>query len=146
MEAATQLAWRHVSIRWVEGCIATRLHGEVDLGAKLDIQRWGQTLAEIVPQMKGEFVTIIDTSDLGDIPRPLWFDLAKLAHEMIRKPKRRALIVAEGWLGDNQAQAAQLATAGNVRVFTPDEIDVAIEWLAEAKTLAEDDLRDFLLG
>jgi hypothetical protein len=146
MDAATQLAWRHFTIRWIEGCIVTRIHGELDLGAKLDIQRWADTLAEIIPQMKGEFVTVIDTSELGDIPRGLWFDLAKLAHEMIRKPKRRALIVADGGAGDNQAQAAQLVTAGLVRAFTVDEIDAAIEWLAQARTLPLADLRDFLLG
>lgn len=144
--AATELVRRHFTISWTAGCIATRLHGEVDLGAKLDIHHWAQTLAEVIPKMQGEFVTILDTSQLGDIPRGLWFDLAKLAHEMIRKPQRRALIVAEGGLGDNQAQAAQLVTAGLVRAFTPDELDVAIEWLAEANTISADDLRDFFLG
>jgi hypothetical protein len=146
LAAATQLVRRHFTIRWTEGCIATRLHGEVDLGAKLDIQHWAQELAQIIPQMPGEFVTILDTSQLGDIPRGLWFDLAKLAHEMIRKPKRRALIVAEGGLGDNQAQAAQLVTAGSVRAFTPDEIEDAIEWLAEAGTISSERLSDFVLG
>ncbi len=142
--AATELVRRHFTIRWTEGVIATRLHGEVDLGAKLDIQFWAQTLAEIIPQIEGEFVTILDASRLGDIPRGLWFDLAKLAHEMARKPQRRAMIVAEGWLGDNQAQAAQLVTAGKVRAFTPDELDDAIDWLAEAGTLDADSLRAFL--
>lgn len=146
LAVATQLVRRHFTIRWTTGCIVTQLHGELDLGAKIDIQHWAQTLAEVIPQMPGEFVTILDTSQLGDIPRGLWFDLAKLAHEMIRKPQRRALIVAEGGLGDNQAQAAQLVTAGSVRAFTPDEIDAAIDWLAEANTISAERLRDFFLG
>lgn len=144
--AATQLVRRHFTIRWTPGCIVTRLHGELDLGAKLDIHHWAQTLAEVIPQMPGEFVTLLDTSQLGDIPRGLWFDLAKLAHEMIRKPQRRALIVAEGGVGDDQAQAAQLVTAGSVRAFTPDELDAAIEWLAKANTISVERLRDFVLG
>jgi hypothetical protein len=144
--AATQLVRRYFTIRWTTGCIATQLHGELDLGAKLDIQHWAKTLLEIIPQMSGEFVTILDASQLGEIPRGLWFDLAKLAHEMIRKPLRRAIIVAEGGLGDDQAQAAQLVTAGMVRAFTPDEIEDACDWLAEADTISSEALREFVLG
>lgn len=144
--AAMQLVRRHFTIRWTTGCIATQLHGELDLGAKLDIHHWAQTLVEIIPKMSGEFVTILDTSQLGDIPRGLWFDLAKLAHEMVRKPLRRAIIVAEGGVGDNQAQAAQLVTAGMVRAFTPDELEDAFDWLAEANTISSDELREFFLG
>jgi hypothetical protein len=146
LAVATQLVRRHFTIRWTPGCIATRLHGELDLGAKLDIHHWAQTLAEVLTQVPGEFVTLLDTSQLGDIPRGLWFDLAKLAHEMSRKPLRRALIVADGGVGDNQAQAAQLVTAGSVRAFTPDEIDAAIDWLAEANTISAERLSDFILG
>jgi hypothetical protein len=63
---------------------------------------------------------------------------------MSRKPVRRALIAAEGSAGDNQAETAQLVTAGSVKVFRPDQWDAALDWLAEAGTIESLRLRRFM--
>ncbi len=139
-----QIVQRRFTIRWTRGCAYTRLHGRLGDESRHDIEVWAATLDEVIPQLGGDFVTVLDTTALGEIPRSLWLDLAKLAHGMIRKPLRRALIAAEGWIGDNQAQAASLATAGNVRVFEPDELDEVIAWASAAGTIDADRLRRFL--
>jgi hypothetical protein len=137
---------RLFTIRWTPGCVHTRLHGTVvdDTQTRRQIDAWAAMLDEILPQIGGEFVTIIDTSSLSQIPRSLWFELVKLTRGMIRKPTRRALIAAEGSAGDNQAEAAQLVTAGNVRVFRPEQLELALDWLAAAGTIEGHRLRRFL--
>lgn len=141
-----QMVHRLFTIRWTPGCVHTQLHGAVvdDLQTRRQIDAWASMLEEIIPQLGGEFVTIIDASSLGSVPRSLWFELVKLTRSMIRKPARRALIAAEGSAGDNQAETAQLVTAGSVRVFRPDQLDDALEWVAAAGTIDEPRLRRFL--
>jgi hypothetical protein len=141
-----QMVHRLFTIRWTHGCIHTRLHGTVDDDpqTRRQIEAWAAMLDEVIPQLGDEFVTIIDTSSLGQIPRSLWFELVKLTRSMSRKPTRRALIAAEGSAGDNQAETAQLVTAGSVKVFRPEQWDAALEWLADAGTIENSRLRRFL--
>jgi hypothetical protein len=141
-----QIVHRLFTIRWTPGCVHTRLHGMIvdDQQTRRQIDAWAAMLEEIIPQLGGEFVTIIDTSSLGQVPRSLWFELVKLTRSMSRKPVRRALIAAEGSAGDNQAETAQLVTAGNVRVFRPELIDAALDWLSAAGTIEGHRLRRFL--
>jgi hypothetical protein len=141
-----QMVHRLFTIRWTPGCLHTLLHGTLvdDLQTRRQIDAWAAMLDEIIPQLGGEFVSIIDTSALGQVPRGLWFELVKLTRNLIRKPARRALIVSEGCTGDNQAETAQLVTAGSVRVFRSDQHDDAIEWVAGAGTIDGDRLRRFL--
>ena len=137
---------RLFTIRWTPGCVHTRLHGIVvdDTQTRRQIDAWAAMLAEILPQVGSEFVTILDTSSLSQIPRSLWFELVKLTRGMIRKPARRALIAAEGSAGDNHAETAQLVTAGNVRVFRPEQLELALDWLAAAGTIEGHRLRRFM--
>jgi hypothetical protein len=141
-----QMVHRLFTIRWTPGCIHTRLHGMVvdDAQTRRQIDAWAAMLDEIIPQLGDEFVTIIDTSLLGQIPRSLWFELVKLTRSMSRKPVRRALIAADGSAGDNQAETAQLVTAGSVKVFRPDQWDAALDWLVEAGTIESWRLRRFM--
>lgn len=137
---------RLFTIRWTAGCVHTRLHGTIvdDPQTRRQIDAWAAMLDEIIPQLGGDFVTILDTSSLGQIPRSLWFELVKLTRGMLRKPVRRALIAAEGSAGDNHAETAQLVTAGNVRVFRPEQFDVALDWLAAAGTIEGLRIRRFM--
>lgn len=141
-----QMVHRMFTIRWTPGCVHTCLHGSIDddVQTRRQIDAWASMLDEIIPQLGDEFVSIIDASSLGAVPRSLWFELVKLTRSMIRKPARRALIAAEGSAGDNQAETAQLVTAGSVRVFRPEQYEDALEWLTGAGTIDDDRLRWFL--
>ena len=141
-----QIVHRNFTIRWTRGCIYTRFIGPIrdDDPTRWQISSWARVLDEIIPQLPGDFCTINDTSVIGQVPRGLWRDIAELAHNMARKPLRRALVAAEGLAGDNHAEAAQLATAGYVRVFRVDQLEPMIEWLAEAGTIEAERLRHFL--
>lgn len=137
---------RLFTIRWTAGCVHTRLHGTIvdDAQTRRQIDAWAAMLDEIIPQIGGEFISLIDTSSLGHVPRSLWFELVKLTRGMLRKPVRRALIAAEGSAGDNQAETAQLVTAGDVRVFRPEQFEAALDWLAAAGTIEGHRLRRFM--
>ncbi|MFO7562721.1 MAG: hypothetical protein R6X02_08755 [Enhygromyxa sp.] len=141
-----QMVHRLFTIRWTPGCVHTLLHGTLvdDPQTRRQIDAWAGMLAEIIPELGGEFVSIIDASALGQVPRSLWFELVKLTRGMVRKPARRALIAAEGSAGDNQAETAQLVTAGSVRVFRPDQFEDAIDWVSGAGTIEGERLRLFL--
>ena len=137
---------RLFTIRWTAGCVHTRLHGAVvdDQHTRRQIEAWSAMLEEALMDIEGDFVSIIDTSALGPVPRGLLFELVKLTRNMLRKPARRALISAEGSAGDNQAETAQLVTAGNVRAFAPDQMHAMIAWLSEAGTIEMPRLVRFL--
>ena len=125
------------SIRWTTGCTFTRLHGHLDDSGRVreQIDTWARTLVEIIPQTGHAHVSLLDTTSLGEIPRELWLDLAKMVHQLPRKPMRRAVMTADGWRGDNQAQTGQLITAGHIRVFGPDEREAMIRWASQAGTI-----------
>lgn len=140
-----QVVHRLFTIRWTHGCMYSRVHGaEDDAMTRWQIDTWARVIEEVLPQLGGDYVSIIDTRSIGTIPRGLWMALVQLAAGMSRKPQRRALLAAEGWAGDEQAQAAQLVTAGSVRVFRTDQFDSMIAWLAEPQTIDAQWLRVFL--
>lgn len=140
-----QMVHRLFTIRWTHGCMYSRVHGaEDDAMTRWQIDTWARVIEEVLPQLGGDYVSIIDTRSIGTIPRGLWMALAQLAADMSRKPLRRALLAADGWAGDEQAQAAQLVTAGSVRVFHDDQREAMIAWLAEPGTIDVPRLRMFL--
>jgi hypothetical protein len=140
-----QMVHRLFTIRWTHGCMYTRVHGaEDDAMTRWQIDTWARVIEDVLPQLGGDFVSIIDTRSIGTIPRGLWMALIQLAAGMTRKPQRRALLAADGWAGDEQAQAAQLVTAGSVRVFHTDQQEPMIEWLIEPGTIDGPRLRLFL--
>jgi hypothetical protein len=140
-----QLVHRKFTIRWTYGCMHTSVRGAADDDiTRWQLDTWSQLLEDIIPQLGDEFVTIIDSRSLGAIPRGLWLALAKHTAGMSRKPVRRALLAGEGWAGDNHAEAAQLVTAGGVRVFRPGQEQQMIAWLSEAGTIDAYRLRQLL--
>lgn len=140
-----QMVHRLFTMRWTPGCAYTRVYGADDDDlTRWQIDTWAAVLDDVIPQLGEGFVTIIDTTSLGAIPRGLWLALVQLSASMAREPVRRALLAAEGWAGDNHAETAQLVTAGNVRVFRPGQLGEMIEWLSDAGTIDEDRLRVFL--
>jgi hypothetical protein len=140
-----QMVHRLFTIRWTQRCMYSRVHGvEDDAMTRWQIDTWGRVIEEVLPQLGGDFVSIIDTRSIGTIPRGLWMALIQLAAGMSRKPLRRALLAADGWAGDEQAQAVQLVTAGSVRVFHDDQQEAMIAWLAEPGTIDVQRLRVFL--
>lgn len=132
-----QIVRRMFTMRWTHGCIYTRVHGAADDDdmTRWQIDTWSRQLEIVIPQLGGEFVSVIDTTALGEIPRSLWFALMQLLAGMSRRPNRRALIAGEGWAGDNHAEAAQLVTAGGVRVFRPLQTEAMIHWLSQIGTI-----------
>jgi hypothetical protein len=139
-----QMIHRLFTIRWTHGCMVSRVHGaEDDAMTRWQIDTWARVIEDVLPQLGGDFVSIIDTRSIGIIPRGLWMALAQLAAGMTRKPLRRALLAADGMAGDEQAQAAQLVTAGSVRVFNDDQREAMITWLAEPGTIDVPRLRMF---
>jgi hypothetical protein len=108
------------------------------------IDTWARVIEDVIPQLGGDYVSIIDTRSIGTIPRGLWMALVQLAAGMSRKPLRRALLAADGWAGDEQAQAVQLVTAGSVRVFRADQFEPMVTWLSEPQTIDAQWLRLFL--
>lgn len=140
-----QQVYRQFAIRWMQGCMYTRVYDAADDAlTRGQIDTWARALGEVVPRVGGPFVSIIDTRDIGEIPRSLWVGLVKLSAAMPRLPERRALLAAEGWLGDTQAQAVSLVTAGKVRVFRPSQFDEMVAWLADAHTLATWEIEQFI--
>lgn len=140
-----QMVHRLFTIRWTHGCMYSRIHGaEDDAATRWQIDTWARVIEEVLPQLGGDFVSIIDSRSIGTIPRGLWMALVQVAAGMSRKPLRRALLAADGWAGDEQAQAAQLVTAGSVRVFHTDQHEQMIEWLGEPGTIDATRLRLFL--
>ncbi|NVB36277.1 hypothetical protein G6O69_00435 [Pseudenhygromyxa sp. WMMC2535] len=141
-----QIVHRLFSIRWTVGCTFTRLHGTLadDAQTRAQIDSWLHLLGEIIPQTGHTHVSVLDTSELSDVPRGLWLDLAKRIHAMPRRPLRRAVMTADGWRGDNQAQVGQLITAGHVRAFNLDETNAMIRWVTQAGTIDEYRLRYLL--
>lgn len=139
-----QMVHRLFTIRWTHGCMYSRVHGaEDDAMTRWQIDTWGRVIEDVIPQLGGDYVSTIDTRSIGTIPRGLWMALVQLAAGMSRKPLRRALLAADGWAGDEQAQAVQLVTAGSVRVFHDDQREAMIAWLAEAGTIDAQRLRVF---
>lgn len=139
-----QMIHRLFTIRWTYGCMYSRVHGaEDDAMTRWQIDTWARVIEDVLPQLGGEFVSIIDTRSIGIIPRGLWMALAQLAAGMSQKPLRRALLAADGMAGDEQAQAAQLVTAGSVRVFHDDQREAMLTWLAEPGTIDIPRLRVF---
>jgi hypothetical protein len=140
-----QMVHRLFTIRWTHSCMYSRVHGaEDDAMTRWQIDTWARVIEEVIPQLGGDYVSIIDTRSIGIIPRGLWMALVQLAAGMSRKPLRRALLAADGAAGDEQAQAAQLVTAGSVRVFHDDQREAMIAWLAEPGTIDVQRLRMFL--
>jgi hypothetical protein len=140
-----QMVHRLFTIRWTHGCMYTRVHGaEDDAMTRWQIDTWARVIEDVLPQLGGDYVSVIDTRSIGTIPRGLWMALIQLAAGMTRKPQRRALLAADGWAGDEQAQAAQLVTAGSVRVFHTDQLEPMVEWLTEPGTIDAARLRLFL--
>jgi hypothetical protein len=140
-----QMVHRLFTIRWTHGCMYTRVHGaEDDAMTRWQIDTWARVIEDVLPQLGGDYVSVIDTRSIGTIPRGLWMALIQLAAGMTRKPLRRALLAADGWAGDEQAQAAQLVTAGSVRVFHTDQQEPMVEWLTEPGTIDATRLRLFL--
>jgi hypothetical protein len=142
-----QVVHRLFTMRWMAGCTHTRMHGSMvdDLGTRQQIHSYAATLREISPQVGMPFVSLVDMSALGPIPRELWLALIELMRNLVSNPERRAVITAEGRIGDSQAEAAQLITAGGVRVFQTDQLDVAVDWLCDANVVEPAQLRRFLL-
>lgn len=127
---------RLFTIRWTPGCMYTRVHGaEDDAMTRWQIDTWAKVIDDVIPQLGGDYVSIIDTRSIGAIPRALWAALMQLAANMRIKPLRRALLAADGWAGDEQAMAVQLVTAGSVRVFREEQMEAMIAWLAEPGTI-----------
>jgi hypothetical protein len=141
-----QTVHRLFTIRWMPGCVNTRLHGPVgdDEDTRAQIAAWAGMLREITPKLGPRYVSLIDASASGGLPRSSWLELIQLTRAMTVSPVRRVLLTAEGRLGDHQAETAQLVTAGNVRVFGPDQLDAAIAWLAEAEIVDAIALAEFL--
>lgn len=123
----------------------SRVHAAADDDmTRWQIDTWAQVLNDIIPQLGGDYVSLIDTRSIGAIPRGLWVALIELAAGMIRQPSRRALIAADGCAGDEQGLAVQLLTAGNVRSFREDQREAMITWLSEAGTISPAHLDLFL--
>jgi hypothetical protein len=140
-----QMIHRLFTIRWTHGCMYSRVHGaEDDAMTRWQIDTWARVIEEVLPQLGGDYVSIIDTRSIGAIPRGLWMALVQLAAAMSRKPLRRVLLAADGWAGDEQAEAVQLVTAGSVRVFRADQLEPMIAWLSEPQTIDAARLRMFL--
>jgi hypothetical protein len=140
-----QMIHRLFTIRWTHGCMYSRVHGaEDDAMTRWQIDTWARVIEEVLPQLGGDYVSIIDTRSIGAIPRGLWMALVQLAAGMSRKPLRRVLLAADGWAGDEQAEAVQLVTAGSVRVFRADQLEPMIAWLSEPQTIDAARLRMFL--
>lgn len=140
-----QIVHRLFTMRWTHGCMYSRVHGaDDDDMTRWQIDTWARVINEVIPQLGGDFVSIIDTRSIGAIPRGLWLALLQLAGGMSRQPMRRVLLAADGWAGDNQAEAAQLVTAGNVRVFRDDQQAQMIAWLSEPGTIEPRRLLSFL--
>jgi hypothetical protein len=140
-----QMVHRLFTIRWTHRCMYSRVYGaEDDAMTRWQIDTWARVIEDVLPQLGGDYVSIIDTRSIGTIPRGLWMALAQLAAGMSRKPLRRALLAADGNAGDEQAQAVQLVTAGSVRVFQDDQREAMIEWLAAPGTIDAQRLRVFL--
>lgn len=142
-----QVVHRLFTIRWTRGATYTRLHGQLqdDANTRREMDAWGKALQEIIPQTGGPYVSLLDTTGLSEIPRSLWLDVARLVHQLPRQAERRAVMTAEGWVGDNQAETGQLVTAGHIRAFKPGEIDEMIRWAAQAGTIPAAYLRAFVL-
>jgi hypothetical protein len=140
-----QMVHRLFTIRWTHGCMYSRVHGAEDNAeTRWQIDTWARVIEEVLPQLGGDFVSIIDTRSIGVVPRGLWMALVQLAAHMSRKPMRRALLAADGWAGDDQAQAAQLVTAGSVRPFRTEQLPDMIAWLSAPGTIDAQRLRRFL--
>lgn len=141
-----QIVHRAFTTRWTQGCVYTRLHWHIadDQQTRGQIAAWAQLLDEVIPQLGAKFVSIIDTSALGPIPRGLLLDLVELTRSMARSPARRALLVAEGRAGDNQAETGELVTAGSVRVFRPGQIGPVVDWLGQVGAIEVNRLLRFL--
>lgn len=137
---------RQFTVRWTRACVFTQLHGELcdQAEGRAAIANWSAVLREAVAQVGDRFVSVVDASNLGEVPRPLWLELAQLVHRLPRQPERRAVLIAEGARGDNQAQAIQLATAGHARFFATVDLLLATSWLAEAQVIDERRLLEFL--
>lgn len=144
-EPERQVVHRLFAVRWTGGFVHTTLGGSFadDPETRQQITAWGETLRDIVPQLGGPFATMIDATRIGPIPRSLWLALIAMTRTIAREPERRAIITAEGSAGDNQAETAQLVTAGNVRVFRADQIDEAIAWVGSAGSITPERLRRF---
>ena len=140
-----QSVHRMFTIRWMPGFMHTRIHGDGDeADIRSQIAAWSAMLREVIPELGPRYVSLIDATDFGGVPKTLWFALVELARNMSQSPVRRVLVTAEGRIGDAQAETAQLVTAGNVRVFRPDQLETALAWLAEAKVLDAATLSAFL--
>lgn len=140
-----QMVHRLFTIRWTRGFMITRIHGaKDDEMTRWQLDTWARVLDEVLPQLGPSYVSINDTRSIGTIPRALWLAIAQLTAGLARQPERRALFAADGWAGDNQAEAAQLVTAGNVRVFREDQVESMITWLAQPGTIDPYRLRGFL--
>jgi hypothetical protein len=140
-----QMVHRLFTLRWTPGCMYSRVHGAADDDmTRWQIGTWSRVINEVIPQLGGDFVSIIDTRSIGEIPRGLWSALMELGAGMVRQPQRRALLAADGFAGDDQALAVQLVTAGNVRVFHEDQREQMIAWLAEPGTISPEHLDGFL--
>jgi hypothetical protein len=141
-----QTIHRMFTIRWMPGLLHTRLHGQIsdEADVRAQIAAWAGMLREVIPELGPRFVSLIDGSTFGDIPRSLRLELVQLAHGVSVQPVRRVVLTAEGRIGDSQAEAAQLVTAGNVRVFGPEQLDAAIAWLAEVEVVDAIQLARFL--
>jgi hypothetical protein len=140
-----QMVHRLFTIRWTPGFMLSRITGaQDDALTRWQIDTWAKVIEDVIPQLGGDFVSIIDTRAIGVIPRGLWMALMQLAAGMSRKPLRRALLATEGWAGDEQAQAVQLVTLGNVRVFQNEQHDAMLQWLSEPGTIELERLRAFM--
>src|SRR5689334_1505086 len=85
-----QMVHRLFTIRWTHGCMYSRVHGAEDNAeTRWQIDTWARVIEEVLPQLGGDYVSIIDTRSIGEIPRGLWMALVKLAASMSRKPLRR---------------------------------------------------------
>ena len=141
-----ELVHRQFTIRWTRGCVHTRLYGQLfdDLGSRAQLSAWARALDEAAPELGDEFVGLVDVSRLGPIPRPLWLDFMDITRAQVRPPKRRAVVTAEGRIGDEHAKVAQLVTAGHVRAFQPAQLDDAIAWLGQTGIVDSVQLYGFL--
>jgi hypothetical protein len=146
-EPERQIVHRLFTVRWMSGFAHSTWTGTGtfadDPETRQQITAWGETLRDVRPQLGPSFVTMVDTTRIGPIPRSLWLALVAMTRTIGREPVRRAILTAEGSAGDNQAETAQLVTAGNVRVFRADQIDEAIAWLGSTGVVTPERLRRF---
>ncbi|GEM_PF-5396580 len=132
-----QIVHANFTVRWTRGCVLTRLHGGCpdDTEGRTIIGQCAIVLTEAIRSAGPRWVSVLDMRGYGEVPQPLWLDLARLVHGLPSRPLHRAVILAEGGVGDSQAQTSQLITAGHARFFSQLGDPAMLAWLTGGGTI-----------